>query len=123
MSKDNKIQHTKKALLEALKSSMGIVSTACEAVGVDRSTYYRYYNNDEVFRNECNDIENLVIDFAESNLYELIKANNTTVIIYLLKKTKGKRRGYYEQSVNLNRNENLLVEPIKIVYNVPEGKG
>tara|TARA_B100000674_G_scaffold56903_1_gene39621 strand:- start:41824 stop:42027 length:204 start_codon:yes stop_codon:yes gene_type:complete len=50
------------------------------------------------------------------------KANNTTAIIYLLK-TKGKRRGYYEQSVNLNRNENLLVEPIKIIYNVPEGKG
>ena len=122
MSKDNKIQHTKKALLEALKSSLGIVSAACEVVGVDRSTYYRYYNDDEVFRNECNDIENLVIDFAESKLYEQIKANNTTAIIYLLK-TKGKRRGYYEQSVNLNRNENLLVEPIKIIYNVPEGKG
>ena len=118
MSKDNKIQHTKKALLEALKSSMGIVSTACEVVGIDRSTYYRYYNNDEVFRNECNDIENLVIDFAESKLYEQIKGNNTTAIIFYLK-TKGKRRGYYEQSVNLNRNENLLVEPIKIIYNVP----
>ena len=122
MSKDNKIQHTKKALLEALKSSMGIVSTACEVVGIDRSTYYRYYNNDEVFRNECNDIENLVIDFAESKLYEQIKGNNITAIIFYLK-TKGKRRGYYEQSVNLNRNENLLVEPIKIIYNVPEGKG
>ena len=122
MSKDNKIQHTKKALLEALKSSLGIVSEACEVVGVDRSTYYRYYNDDEVFRNECNDIENLVIDFAESKLYEQIKGNNTTAIIFYLK-TKGKRRGYYEQSVNLNRNENLLVEPIKIIYNVPEGKG
>ena len=122
MSKDNKIQHTKKALLEALKSSLGIVSAACEVVGVDRSTYYRYYNNDEVFRNECNDIENLVIDFAESKLYEQIKGNNITAIIFYLK-TKGKRRGYYEQSVNLNRNENLLVEPIKIIYNVPEGKG
>ena len=122
MSKDNKIQHTKKALLEALKSSLGIVSAACEVVGVDRSTYYRYYNDDEVFRNECNDIENLVIDFAESKLYEQIKGNNITAIIFYLK-TKGKRRGYYEQSVNLNRNENLLVEPIKIIYNVPEGKG
>ena len=85
MSKDNKMQHTKRALLEALKSSMGIVSTACEAVGIDRSTYYRYYNDDEVFRNECNDIENLVIDYAESKLYELIKGNNITAIIFYLK--------------------------------------
>ena len=152
MSKDNKIQHTKKALLEALKSSRGIVSAACEVVGVDRSTYYRYYNDDEVFRNECNDIENLVIDFAESKLYEQIKGNNITAIIFYLK-TKGKRRGYYEKSISLNVNENndkpeidysqlsestlrdiiknvkpkttgnnrdnLLTEPIKIIYNVP----
>ena len=39
----NKTEHHKKALLEALKKSLGIVTNACERVDVGRTTYYEWY--------------------------------------------------------------------------------
>ena len=92
----NKKQQTKKALLDALEKSLGIVTTACKIVGVDRGTFYRYYNEDEKFKQAVKDIENVSLDFAESKLLEQIKANNTAATIFYLK-TRGKHRGYIEK--------------------------
>ncbi len=46
MSKINKIQQNKKALIQAMEKSLGVVTTACKLAGLDRGTYYNYYNND-----------------------------------------------------------------------------
>ena len=54
--KTNKIEHTKKAILEALEKSLGVVTTACKQVGVGRTTFYEYLNKDENFANEVADI-------------------------------------------------------------------
>lgn len=89
-------QQTKKALLEALEKSLGIVTTACKVVGINRGTFYKYMNEDEKFRQAVKDIENISLDFAESKLLEQIKANNTAATIFYLK-TKGKNRGYIEK--------------------------
>ena len=94
--KTNKKQQTKKALLDALEKSLGIVTTACKIVGVDRGTFYRYYNEDENFKKAVKDIENVSLDFAETKLLEQIKSNNTAATIFYLK-TKGKNRGYIEK--------------------------
>ena len=94
--KTNKKQQTKKALLDALEKSLGIVTTACKIVGVDRGTFYRYYNEDENFKKAVKDIDNVSLDFAETKLLEQIKSNNTAATIFYLK-TKGKNRGYIEK--------------------------
>jgi|TARA_R110002012_G_C11258314_1_gene567718 aspartate ammonia-lyase len=94
--KSNKIQHNKKALIEALKKSLGIVTTACKQVGIDRTTYYRYYNNDKKFRAEVDDLINHQKDFVESKLMKRIANDDTTSIIFYLK-TKAKDRGYVER--------------------------
>jgi predicted DNA-binding transcriptional regulator AlpA len=101
----NKSEQLKKEqLLEALTKSLGIVSTACESVGISRTTYYKYYNEDEDFKKQVNDIGEATIDFAESSLFELIRSGNTAATIFFLK-TKGKRRGYIErQEVEHNTN-------------------
>lgn len=121
MSNKNKIQHTKKALLEALEKCLGVVTTACKMVGVDRTTYYRYYNEDEEFAKQCDDIENVVLDFAESQLHKQIKDGNPSSTIFYLK-TKGKGRGYFEKTVSENKNENNNnhTGEIKINMIVPE---
>ena len=75
MSKSNKIQQTKKALLKALEKSMGIVTNACKIVGVDRTTFYRYYKEDEEFKEAVDSMDDYVLDFAESKLLENIKDN------------------------------------------------
>lgn len=86
----------KKDLLEALERSLGIVSTACEKVGVDRRTHYRWLKDDPEYREAVRSIEERTIDFAESHLHALIKDKNPAATIFFLK-TKGKNRGYVER--------------------------
>jgi len=91
-----RLTQKKKALLEALKQSMGVVTTACRAVGVERKTFYNYLNSDPNFREEVDNLENVALDFAESKLFKQIKEDNLGAIIFYLK-CKGKKRGYVEK--------------------------
>lgn len=86
----------KKNLLEALEKSLGIVTTACKIVGCARSTFYKYYKDDQDFRASVDELENLTLDFVESKLHKQIENDNTTATIFYLK-TKGKKRGYVER--------------------------
>lgn len=94
--KDNKIQQQKKILIEALEKSLGVVTTACKSVGLDRGTFYQYYNKDEQFRSAVDDLENVALDFAESQLHKQIQKGEVSSTIFYLK-TKGKKRGYIEK--------------------------
>lgn len=113
MSKTDKIRHTKKSLINALEKSMGVVTTACKNVGIHRSTFYDYYNNDEEFRKEVNDIGNVALDFTESKMFEQIQDGNTTLIKFYLA-TKGKKRGYVERQEVTGAEGEKLFE-IKII--------
>lgn len=92
----NKKEHIKKAILEALEKSLGVVTTACRTAGVGRTTFYKYYNEDSDFKKQVDDIENIALDFAESQLHKQIQEGSTAATIFLLK-TKGKKRGYVER--------------------------
>lgn len=92
----NKTEHHKKGLLEALEKSLGIVTVACKTVGVGRTTYYEWYNTDNDFKDAVDDLQNVALDFAESQLHKQIAANSTAATIFYLK-TKGKKRGYIER--------------------------
>jgi hypothetical protein len=94
--KTNKKQQTKNALIEALTQTLGVVTTACKIVGINRTTFYEYIKEDEEFAQQVKDIQEVAVDFAETKLYEQIKDNNTTATIFYLK-TKGKSRGYVER--------------------------
>jgi len=94
--KTNKIQQKKKALIEALEKTLGIVTTACKIVSIDRSTFYKYVNEDKDFAKAVKDVENITFDFVESQLHKQIKDNNTASTIFYAK-TKMKNRGYVER--------------------------
>ena len=87
----------KKKLIKALEQSLGVVTTACKNVDVARSTFYDWYNADEVFKKEVDGIGDIAIDFAESQLHKQIQDGNSTSTIFYLK-CKGKRRGYVERT-------------------------
>ena len=76
----NKSEHIKKGLIEALEKSLGIVTTACKQVGIGRTTFYNYYNEDKEFKASVDDISD---------------GSTAATIFYL--KTKGKKRGYVER--------------------------
>lgn len=105
------MDNNKKEILEALEKYNGIVSTACNNIGLARSTYYTWYNSDPEFKEAVDAIQEVAIDFVESKLMEKINGvriagakgeiydvppSDTAIIFYL--KTKGKKRGYVEKS-------------------------
>ena len=92
----NKSEHIKKGLLDALEKSLGVVTTACKQVGIGRTTFYNYYNEDIDIAKKVDDIENVALDFAESQLHKQIQEGSTAATIFLLK-TRGKKRGYVER--------------------------
>jgi len=102
----NKTAQHKKAIIEALEQSLGIVTTACKKVGVGRTTFYGWLKDDEEFAKQVKDIENVALDFAETQLHQQIKDNVPTSTIFYLK-TKGKKRGYIERMETENTNKNL----------------
>lgn len=118
----NKTVHNKKALLQALEKTLGVVTSACKAANLSRDTYYTYYNNDEKFKEAVDELSNKALDFVESKLFERIDGyehpedkvfihNGKPLIVPMIKhyppdpasmiwylKTKGKKRGYIEKS-------------------------
>jgi len=95
MSTKNDIQ--KAAMLEALEKSLGIVTSARKSVGISRNTHYTWLKQDDIYKEAVEDIENIALDFAESQLHKQIKDGNTAGTIFYLK-TKGKKRGYVERT-------------------------
>ena len=90
-------RHIKKeSLLKSLEQSLGVVTVACKKADIPRSTYYKWLKEDEVFAKQVMDIENVALDFAESQLHKQIADNSTAATIFYLK-TKGKKRGYIER--------------------------
>jgi hypothetical protein len=120
----------KNAMLKALESTLGVVTSACEVVGIDRRTHYRWMNEDEDYKAKVESLTDLAVDFAESQLFELIKgahrevstpdgeviriqdAPNTSATIFYLK-TRGKKRGYVERTELAGVND----APIQIIIN------
>jgi|TARA_Y100000015_G_scaffold24829_1_gene23918 hypothetical protein len=92
----NKTEQHKKALIDALTKSLGIVTTACKQVGVGRTTYYQWLREDPEFKKAVADVKEVALDFAESQLHKQIQEGNTTATIFYLK-TQGKARGYVER--------------------------
>ena len=103
----NKTEHSKKALLAALEKSLGVVTTACKVVGVGRTTYYDWYKNDSDFKQAVDELKNVALDFAETQLHKQISENSTAATIFYLK-TKGKDRGYVEtQQIDITERKPL----------------
>jgi hypothetical protein len=87
----------KDQMVAALEKTLGIVTKACEMVGISRETHYRWLRTDEAYKEKVESVGDIALDFAESELFKQIKEGNITGVIFFLK-TKGKKRGYIERS-------------------------
>lgn len=94
-TKSNTIK--KRAMIEALESSLGVVTTACNSVGINRKTHYEWMNEDEQYKADVLEVDNMALDFAESALHNNIREGKETSTIFYLK-TRGKKRGYIEKT-------------------------
>ena len=90
-------QRLQPLLLKVLSENLGNISEACQAVKINRSTFYSWRESDPKFAEAIDGINEATIDFVESKLLENIKDGNVTAQIYFLK-TKGRSRGWAEET-------------------------
>ena len=83
-------------MLEALEKTLGVVTTASKMVGIERTTHYKWMSNDKDYKAKVEDLQEVVLDFAESALHKMVENHNPAATLFLLK-TKGKKRGYIER--------------------------
>tara|TARA_Y100001972_G_C7582729_1_gene292263 strand:+ start:128 stop:508 length:381 start_codon:yes stop_codon:yes gene_type:complete len=118
MSKKEHIK--KKMLIESLENSLGIVSTACNKANISRSSFYKWYKEDEDFRKKVDEIDNVKLDFVESQLFKNIQKEKERSIIFYLQH-KGHKRGYIQQqNINLTSNDEEI-KKIEIEIVKPKG--
>lgn len=113
MRVDKKIEKNKAMLLLALEKSLGIVTPACKEVGISRETYYRYYKEDEEFRTKVDDINEITLDFTETQLLKKIKEGSERSILFYMK-YKARKRGYTD-SIDITSGGEKLIDISKLI--------
>jgi len=93
--KSTQFNTKKRAMLDALRKSLGVVTRAAEVTGIDRTTHYKWCEADPKYKDAVEAMNEVALDFAESKLHELIRDKNCASVIFYLK-TRGKKRGYIE---------------------------
>lgn len=106
----NEITAKQKKFLEIYENSSCNVSVACKKFGITRQCYYQWLDNPR-FKQEIVDIDESLIDYAETKLMQNIKDGKEASIFFFLK-TKGKKRGYIE-TVEQNVSVNPFIELMK----------
>jgi hypothetical protein len=126
----------KKTVLKALEESKGIVTDACKAVDMPRSTFYLWCSTDPEFKSAVDDIQELAIDYVEGKLFQKIEGvkvasktddednpivyslppSDTAIIFYL--KTKAKKRGYIERFEHTGKDGDPIEQKFDITLNL-----
>ena len=125
--RDANTQELKKKLIQALHNSLGVVTAACEKLGISRQTFYNYLAEDKDFAQAVADVGEVALDFTESKMFRRIEKGDNKMIQFFLE-TKGKKRGYVKRSeidlaqiafnVDIKppdpaKNTTIKIEPIK----------
>jgi hypothetical protein len=84
------------AFIQAYLADAFNISSACRQVGIDRSTYYKWSEDDE-FKTKFNDARESRKDFIESKLLERVAKGDTIAIIFACKCLLADR-GYVEKT-------------------------
>jgi hypothetical protein len=107
----NRTKINKERLLKALESSLGVVTTALKSCQLSRTNFYKWLKEDEEFKVNVEEIENISKDFIKSKYYECVKDKVPSVVIHAAKT----KLGWNETNkVDLTSGD----EPIKINVNI-----
>ena len=88
-----KPKFTQKEVIEALKSSGGIISLAARKLGCSRTTIYNYIHRYAKVREAYEEITETWLDIAEMKLFQKILEGDLRAITFYLR-NKGASRGY-----------------------------
>lgn len=129
---EEQTEHDKAKFLAALKRSLGIVSQACQATGIGRTTHYRWLKADAAYKEEVEMIGDDAVDFGQSKLFDLM--NGVSVLkgtgkydengdeiqeraykrppcsqsVQFFLRTKGRRAGFGDQQVIIHKETDVI---------------
>lgn len=72
-AKKGMTETNKKTFLKLFKENYSNISVTCDLLKINRSTYYGWVKKDEWFKEECQNIIEGSIDFAETQLKKMIE--------------------------------------------------
>ena len=102
-------------ILEAIKGSGWNISLVCKRLKCDRRTFLRAMDEHPEIKDALKDAEEEFGDLVESQMQQLIKEGNTTMIIFYAK-TKMKDRGYVEEQIIHNgENVPMIIDDIPAI--------
>jgi hypothetical protein len=111
MRKPKTTEANKAAFLKAYSAHLCIVKKACETIGISRTQYYFWLQDDEAFAKAIEEAEAGQIEFVEDALLKRIKEGSDSSIQFYLK-TKGKKAGYGTQLDITSNGQSLAIPNI-----------
>ena len=105
----------KEKWLSVFKQSLNRTA-ACEAIGIARSTLWRWIKRDTEFAELVREVEESMLDTAESELMKLVRSGDFKAVKFLLQ-TKGRSRGYGEklQIEQTTKSETIDVKRLELI--------
>jgi len=100
-----KLTLRKRTMIDALESTFGIVTKACEIAKITRAAHYKWLQEDPDYKAAYDDVREMQLDMCEGELFRKIQEGSTPEILFYLK-CRGKKRGYVEKQE----------QEIKVVY-------
>lgn len=83
-------------VIEALELNGGIKTAAAIALGIGRTTLYRFIDSNPECRAKIEEIDNMTLDLAEGQILKAIKDGDRRTCMWYLE-LKGHQRGYSRQ--------------------------
>ena len=119
----NSTKSTKKQeFLKAFKSTKCNISRACEAVNINRGTYYIWLENPK-FAEACKEIEDSLTDNIENALFRKAELGHERAMeFYLTNRKKDKYSNTVKQEHTGKDGSPLNVTLNKVIYGEPEKK-
>jgi len=83
--KENKsVEVRKKKFLEVFRKELCNISATCEKLKISRDTYYKWLKKDKKFKKSIEEVKDLMINEAETQLLKNIKMGKETSLIFFL---------------------------------------
>lgn len=111
------VRISKAKFRNALKGSLGIITTIAKRCDCNRISIYRLIENNPELKKEIEAEKDKVLDVAESGLFSKVNSGDWKAIQYMLDR-KGNKRGYTpKQDI-----EQTGIQEIKIKFDEPTNK-
>lgn len=111
MRKAKTTEANKQAFLKAYSANLCMVTKTCKQMGLSRTQYYYWLQDDPEFAKAIEDAEAGQIEFVEDALMKRIKEGSDSSIQFYLK-TKGKKAGYGTQVDITSNGESLAIPSV-----------